>query len=90
MTNAKVYQGFHDDKKFEENCRTINKLIGRSGRSRRQCPVSGNSIASQLVKMGHKTGSCESTRLINKELSDLWEVRPSEGNSISVPFRPGN
>jgi len=23
MTNAKVYQGFHDDKKFEEHCSRI-------------------------------------------------------------------
>jgi len=37
--------------------RTINKLTGRSGRSFHQCPVSANSIASQLVKNGaHKTG----------------------------------
>jgi len=30
----------------------------------------------------------ESTRLVNKELSDLWKVRTPEGNSISGPFRP--
>jgi len=29
-----------------------------------------------------------STRLVNKELSHLWKVPTSEGNSISGPFRP--
>ena len=52
--------------------RTINKLTGRSGRSFYQCPVSGNSIASQFVKNGaHRTGDPKSTRLVYKELSDL-------------------
>ena len=37
---------------------------------------------------GHKTGSHESTRLINKQLSDLWNVPIPEGHSISDPFRP--
>jgi len=47
--------------------RTINKLTGRSGRSSRLCPVSANSIASQLVKNGeHRTGIREFTRLVNK------------------------
>jgi len=26
MTNAKVYQGFHDDKKVEEHCFTMNPI----------------------------------------------------------------
>jgi len=69
--------------------RTINKLTGRSGRSSRQCPVSANSIASQLVKNGaHKTGSLESTRLVSKQLSDLCKIPKPEGHNISEPFRP--
>ena len=69
--------------------RTINKLIGRSGCSSRLCPVSANSIASQLVKNGaHKTSGRESTRLVNKQLSDLWKIPTPEGHSISEPFRP--
>jgi len=69
--------------------RTINKLTGRSGRSFRLCPVSANSIASQLVKNeAHRTGGHESTRLINKELSDRWKIPTPEGHSISEPFRP--
>jgi len=69
--------------------RTINKLTGKSGRSFRQCPVSANSIASKLVKNGaHRTGDHESTRLVNKELSDLWKIPTPEGHNISEPFKP--
>jgi len=69
--------------------RTINKLTGRYGRSFHQCPVSANSIGSQLVKNGaHKTDGCKSTRLVNKELSDLWKIPTPESPSISDPFRP--
>jgi len=69
--------------------RTINKLTGKFGCSSRQCPVSANSIASQLMKNGaHRTGDCESTRLINKQLSNLWKMPTPEGHSLSEPFRP--
>jgi len=69
--------------------RTLNKLTGRSGLSSRLCPVSANSIASQLVKTGaHKTGGDDSTRLVNKQLSHLWKMPTPEGHSISEPFRP--
>ena len=68
---------------------TINKLTGRSGRSSRVCPVSANSFASQLVKNeAHKTSDREPTRLVNKELSELWKITTPEGHSISEPFRP--
>ena len=68
--------------------RTINKLTGKSGRSFRQCPVSANSIASKLVKNGaHRTGDREFTRLVNKELSDLWKIPTPEGHCISEPIR---
>ena len=66
--------------------RIINTLTGRSFRL---CPISANSIASQLVKnRAHKTGGREPTRLINKQLSDLWKIPTPEGHSISEPFRP--
>jgi len=69
--------------------RTINQLTGRSGRPSRLCPVSANSITSQLVKNGsHKTGGRESTRLVNKQLSGLWKIPKPEGHSISEPFKP--
>ena len=64
-------------------------ITGRSGRSSRVCPISANSIASQLVKNGaHKTGGREPTRLVNKQLSDLWKIPTPEDHSISEPFRP--
>jgi len=66
---------------FSHSCRkewrTINKLTGISVRSFHQCPVSANSIASQLVK--NRTGVRKSTRLVNKELSDLWKIPTPEG-----------
>jgi len=42
------------------------------------------------VKNGaHKTGGRESTRLVNKQLSDLRKIpTAAEGHSISEPFRP--
>jgi len=52
-------------------------------------PVSANSIALQLVKnWAHKTSDREPTRLVNKQLSDLWRIPTPEGHSISEPFRP--
>ena len=68
--------------------RTIKKLTERPGRSFRLCPVSATSIASQLVKNGaHRAGDRESTRLVNKELSNQWKIPTAEGHSISEPFR---
>ena len=67
---------------------TINKLTGRSGRSSRLCPISPNSIVLQLVKNGHTGPGHEATRLVNKQLSDLWKIPTPEGHDISEPFRP--
>jgi len=36
----------------------------------------------------HKTGDCEPTRLVNKQLSDLQKIPTPEGHSISELFRP--
>jgi len=36
----------------------------------------------------HKAVNRESTKLTNKELTDLWEVPTPEGNSTSGAFRP--
>ena len=68
--------------------RTINKRTGRSGCSSRLWSVSANSIVLQLVKNGtHRTEDRESTRLLNKELSDLWKIPTPQGHRISEPFR---
>jgi len=51
-------------------------------------PASENSMALQLVKnRAPKTGDQKSTRLVNKELSDLWKIPTPESHSISEPFR---
>ena len=61
---------------------------GRSEPSFHQCPVSANSIATQLLRNEpHRTGDRESTRLVNKELPDLWKIPTHEGHSISELFR---
>ena len=53
------------------------------------CPIVANSLASQLVKNGaYKTSDGEPTRLVNKQLSDLWKIPTPEGHSTSEPFRP--
>jgi len=36
----------------------------------------------------HRTGDRKSTRLVSKELSDLWKTPTPEGHSIAEPFRP--
>jgi len=37
--------------------------------------------------VAHRTGDRKSTRLVNKELSDLWKIPTPEGHNISEPFR---
>jgi len=65
-------------------CSTINKLTGKSRLSYRLCPDSANYIASQLVKnRAYRTGNLESTKLVNKEVSDIWTVPTPEGDIIS-------
>jgi len=67
---------------------TINKLTGRSVPSSHLYSLSANSIVSQPVKNGeHRSRGSESTRLINKELSNLWMVPTPVGHSICDPFR---
>jgi len=42
-----------------------------------------------LVKNGaHKTSARETTRLVNKQLSDIWKLPTPEGHSITETFRP--
>jgi len=46
-------------------------------------------MASQLVKKGkHKFSVREPTRLVKKQLSDLWKITTLDGHSISEAFRP--
>jgi len=41
-----------------------------------------------VKKEAHKTGDRKSTRLVIKELSDIWKIPTPEGHSISEPFWP--
>ena len=53
----------------------INNLTGRSRHSPRNCPVSANAIAAQLVRNGKYEGvDRESSRLISQEVSDRWRA----------------
>ena len=50
-----------------------------SRQSPRQCPISANAIASQLVKSGkYEDKNQEIVRSIMQELSDLWIVTTSD------------
>jgi len=62
----------------------INNLTDRSRNPHRPCPITANSIASQLVKIGtYKTKDRESDRLVNKEESDIWRIPTNEEKCIS-------
>ena len=67
----------------------INNLTGRTRQSYRPCPISVNSIASQLVKNGtYKTNNREFTRLVLKEVSELWRIPTPADKCISGDFSP--
>jgi len=66
---------------------TINNLIGRSTNSHRPCPITANSITSQLLKnWTYKTKDRELGRLVNKEVSDLWRIPTLKDKCISEEF----
>ena len=68
---------------------TINNLAGRSKRSLRQCPVTANAIASQLVKNGaYRTKDRTTSHRLAKEVSDLWRVETPPDGHISGDFTP--
>jgi len=55
----------------------VNNLTGRSRHSPRHCPVPANAIAAQLLRNGKYEGADrESSRLVSKEVSDLWRAPP--------------
>ena len=66
----------------------VNNLTGRSRHSPRHCPISANAIASQLIRNGKYEGADrESSRLVSKEVSDLWRVpTPSSADISSESF----
>ena len=62
-------------------------MTGRSRQSPRQCPVSADAIASQLVKNGKYEGvNRRSSRLVLQEVSDLWRADPLHPANVSGSF----
>ena len=65
----------------------LNNLTGRSRRSPRDCAVSANAIASQLITNGRYEGiDGDSSRLISQEVSDLWRATQTSPVNISESF----
>ena len=68
---------------------TLNNHTGRLQQSPRQCPISANAIAGQLVKNGKYEGSNrEISCSVMQELSDLWRATSSDAVNISGDFSP--
>jgi len=66
---------------------TINNFTGRSTKNHRPCPITANSMTSQLVKNEtYKTKDHESDRLVNKEVSDLWKIPAPKDKCIYGEF----
>ena len=60
-----------------------------SRQSPRQCPISANAIASQLIKSGkYEDTNQEIVRSVMQELSDLWRVTTSDIVNIFGNFSP--
>ena len=68
---------------------TLNNLSGRSRQFHRQCPVSANAIASQLVKNGkYESANREISRFVMQDLSDLWRATAGDAANNSGDFSP--
>ena len=60
-----------------------------SRQSPRQCPISANAIASQLVKSGKYEGvNREIVRSVMQELSDLWRATTPDVVNVFGNFSP--
>ena len=65
----------------------LNNLTGRSRHSPRHCPVSADTIASQLVRNGkYEAVDHKSSRLVFQEVSDLWRATTLDAVNISDNF----
>ena len=66
---------------------TLNNLTGRSQHSPRHCPVSADSIVSQLVRNGkYAAADCKSLQLVSQEVSGLWRATTPDPVNISDNF----
>ena len=62
-------------------------LTGRSRHSPRHCPVSADTIASQLVRNArYEAVDRKSSRLVSQEVSDLWRATTPDAVNISDTF----
>ena len=69
--------------------KSYNRLPGRSRQSPRQCSVSANAIACQVVGNGkYKGANQETSRLVMDELYDLWRIAGPYAVNRSVDFCP--
>ena len=67
----------------------LNNLTGRLEQSSRQCCVSDNAIASQMVKnVKYKGANREISRFVMQEFSDLWRATALDAANISREFSP--
>ena len=67
----------------------INNLTGHSRHPPRQCPISANAIASQLIRNGkYETRDRETTRLVREKTSELWKIPTPNGSSLTSEFSP--
>ena len=65
----------------------MNNLTGRSRHSPRHCPVSADSISSQLVRNGkYEDVDRKSSRLVSQEVSELWRATTRDAVNISDNF----
>ena len=65
---------------------TVNRLTGRATSSPVKCPVSANSIASQLVQNGRfKNPDRNVSRCVAKEVAELWKT-DSHDSELTNPF----
>ena len=65
----------------------LNNLTGRSRHSPRQCSVSADAIASQLVRNGrYEVFDRKSSRLISQKVSDVWRATTPDPVNISDNF----
>ena len=65
----------------------FNNFTGRSRHSPRHCPVSADTIASQLVRNGkYEAVDRKSSRIVSQEVSDLWRVTTPDAVNISDNF----
>ena len=90
-----LYRTFLQSPQGDDSDLAATALLAKLDRKRRNrwseavrsCPVSANAIASQLVRNGrYEAVDRKSSRLVSKEVSDLWRTITSDPVDISEKF----